>query len=160
MIEGWLFGLTLVTALGCALSAGALFAFSAFVMRGLTRLPAAQGMAAMQSINVTAVTPPFMTALFGPALASVVLIVAAVVQWGDTGAVHLLVGSVLYLVGVIGLTGLYHVPRNNALAAVEPGSADAANRWARYVSEWTAWNHVRVAAGLAATATLIMGLAA
>ena len=46
--------LTLVTALGCGLNAGVFFAFSGFVMNGLRRLPAAQGIAAMQSINVTA----------------------------------------------------------------------------------------------------------
>jgi uncharacterized membrane protein len=39
--------LTVVTALGCGLNAGALFAFSTFVMRALGRLPAAQGIAAM-----------------------------------------------------------------------------------------------------------------
>ena len=54
--------LTLVTALGCGLSAGALFAFSSFVMGALARLPVAQGIAAMNSINVVAVTPMFMTA--------------------------------------------------------------------------------------------------
>ena len=48
---------------------GVFFAFSAFVMQALARLPPAQGIAAMQSINVAAVTPPFMVALFGTALA-------------------------------------------------------------------------------------------
>ena len=56
-MDDLLVALTLVTALGCGLSAGALFAFSSFVMRALARLPAAQGIAAMQSINVVAVTP-------------------------------------------------------------------------------------------------------
>ena len=61
--------LTLGTALGCGLCAGVFFAFSAFVMPALGRLPAGQGIAAMQSINKLAVTPAFMTALFGSALA-------------------------------------------------------------------------------------------
>jgi hypothetical protein len=38
---------------------GVFFAFSSFVMAALRRLPAAQGIAAMQSIHVTAVTPVF-----------------------------------------------------------------------------------------------------
>jgi hypothetical protein len=42
---------TLGTALGCGLLAGVFFAFSAFVMPALRRLPASQGIAAMQSIN-------------------------------------------------------------------------------------------------------------
>ena len=42
---------TLATTLGCGLNAGVFFAFSTFVMPALKRLPAAQGIAAMQSIN-------------------------------------------------------------------------------------------------------------
>jgi uncharacterized membrane protein len=50
-MDDLLVGLTLVTALGCGLSAGALYAFSSFAMPALARLPAAQGIAAMQSIT-------------------------------------------------------------------------------------------------------------
>lgn len=48
---------TLVTALGCGLIAGIFFASSSFVMAALKRLPTAEGIAAMQSINRLAVTP-------------------------------------------------------------------------------------------------------
>ena len=47
--------LVIVTAVGAACTGGVLFAFSSFVMPALRRLPPAQGVAAMQSINVTAV---------------------------------------------------------------------------------------------------------
>jgi uncharacterized membrane protein len=67
MIDGLLFALALVSALGCGLMAGAFFAFSAFVMNALARLPPAQGIAAMRSINVAAITPAFTGALFGTA---------------------------------------------------------------------------------------------
>jgi uncharacterized membrane protein len=153
-----LVALTLVTALGCGLSAGALFAFSSFVMRALARLPAAQGIAAMQSINVQAVTPAFMTALFGTAVACAALGVWALADWDDSYGPWLLAGSALYLAGPVGLTMTYHVPRNNALAAVEPTSKDAEAHWRRYIADWTRMNHVRVAAGLAAAAALIEAL--
>ena len=61
-MEGFLFVLTLFAALGCGVVAGVFFAFSTFVMRALARLPARQGIAAMQAINVAAVTPAFMMA--------------------------------------------------------------------------------------------------
>jgi uncharacterized membrane protein len=77
---------TLGTALGCGLSAGVFFAFSAFVMPALGRLPSGQGIAAMQSINKLAVTPAFMTALFGSALACAGLAAWAVVAWGERPA--------------------------------------------------------------------------
>ncbi len=75
--------ITLVTALGCGLSAGVFFAFSSFVMPALHRLTPAQGVAAMQQINETAVGPLFMMVLFGSALACAGLIVRAITQWGD-----------------------------------------------------------------------------
>jgi uncharacterized membrane protein len=153
-MDGILFALTLGTALGCGLSAGALFAFSSFVIGALARLPAAQGIAAMQSINVVAVTPAFMTALFGTAVACVALAVWALVDWHDSFSPYLLAGAALYLIGTIGLTMTYHVPRNNALASVEPSTPEAASVWTRYLAEWTRWNHVRVAAALAAAAAL------
>lgn len=54
MIDGWLFSLTLVAALGSGVVAGVFFAFSTFVMKALGHLSPPIGMAAMQSINVAA----------------------------------------------------------------------------------------------------------
>jgi|ERR671919_1979118 uncharacterized membrane protein len=153
-----LVALTLVTALGCALSAGALFTFSSFVMRALARLPAPQGIAAMQSINVQAVTPVFMTALFGTAVLCLAVGVWALADWNDTYGPWLLAGGALYVAGPVGLTMTYHVPRNNALARVEATNHDAEAHWRRYVAEWTRMNHVRVAGGLAAAAALMEAL--
>jgi uncharacterized membrane protein len=137
MIEGFLFVFTLVTALACGLVAGFFFAFSTTVMKALARLPAAQGVAAMQSINVVVINPLVMLALFGTALACVVLVVASLVEWGEPYAVYLLVGGLLYLVGAIVVTGVYHVPRNNAIAILDPTASDAESQWSRYVRTWT-----------------------
>ena len=134
------------------------FAFSRFVMTALRRLPAPQGIAAMQSINVAAISPAFMTALFGTAAACIALIVVGRRDWASRSAGYLLAGSALYLVGTIGLTIAYHVPRNNALAAVDPTSPEAQSHWARYDAEWTGRNHVRAAAALAAAAALTVAL--
>lgn len=152
--------LTIITALGCGTMAGVFFAFSAFVMAGLRRLPPAEGTAAMQSINITAVRPAFMTLFVGTAALCVVLGVRAATTWGDRTAVLLLVGALLYLVGCLGLTGGYHVPRNDALATLDPHGAGTATEWAEYLADWTRWNHVRTAASLgASTAFLLAALA-
>jgi uncharacterized membrane protein len=127
-------------------------------MQALARLPPAQGIAAMQSINVAAITPVFMGALFGTAALCVALAVAALLMWGEPGAVWLLLGSLLYLAGAVVVTMAFNVPRNNALAAVAPESAEGAGLWARYVTGWTAWNHLRAVACLAAAAALTLAL--
>lgn len=73
-------------------------------------------------------------------------------------APYLLAGGTLYLVGTILLTIVYHVPRNEALARVEPHGPGTEGHWSRYLSGWTVWNHVRTAAALAAAATFIIAL--
>jgi uncharacterized membrane protein len=158
MIDDAPFVLTLITAVACGLNAGVFFAFSSFVMQGLGRLPAAQGLAAMQAINVTAVTFAFMFALFGTAVLCLVLVGWAIAEWGEPWAPYLLAGGALYVVGTILVTIVFHVPRNNALARLESTSAEAAPAWTRYLREWTAGNHVRTAAALAAAVVLTIAL--
>jgi uncharacterized membrane protein len=114
----------------------------------------------MQSINVAAITPLFMAALFGTAVACLVLAFISWSMWEKPGAVYLLAGSMLYLVGTILVTIVFNVPRNEALSAVAPASADSATLWASYVTSWTAWNHVRAIAALAAAALLLIALCA
>jgi uncharacterized membrane protein len=157
-MDGLLVALTVVAALGCGLNAGVFFAFSSFVMKALARLHPAQGIAAMQSINLVAVTPAFMTALFGTAVAAVAVALWALVDWDAAVGPWLLTGGAVYLIGSIGLTVAYHVPRNDALAAVTPDDTEAAGRWARYLTEWTRANHLRAAASLAAAAMFTLAL--
>jgi uncharacterized membrane protein len=158
MIEGFLLVLTLVTALACGLVAGFFFAYSASVMKALARLPASCGFAAMQSISIVVINPFVMTALFGTAAACAVLVVAAFVEWGEAYAVYLLVGGLVYLAGVVALTIVYHVPRNDALAALESNDASAIDHWRRCTETWTAWNHVRTVAPLAAATLFTISL--
>ncbi len=150
--------LTFCTALGCGLIAGAFFAFSTFIMKALARLPAQQGIAAMQSINVVVITPVFMTALFGTAGACLLLAGSSLFVWQRPGAAYLLAGSLLYVVGTVLVTIVFNVPRNDALAVVNPASPNGARLWTDYVSGWTAWNHVRTVAALIAAALLTVAL--
>lgn len=152
------FPLMLVAALGCGLVAGVFFAFSTFVMLALARLQPPQGIAAMQSINITAINPLFMTAIFGTAAACIYLAISSLLKWHQPGAVYLLVGSLLYLVGTVGVTIAFNVPLNDVLAIVDPNSTEGANLWARYLTDWTMWNHVRTVAAIAAAALFTIAL--
>jgi uncharacterized membrane protein len=149
--------LAFASALGCGLNAGVFFAFSSFVMPALARLPSPQGIAAMNSINILAITPVFMTALFGTAGACLLLAVWTLMTWQRPGASYLAAGAVLYLVGTILVTIVFNVPRNNALAAVNASSSDGGRLWTAYIAAWTGWNHVRAVAALIAAALLMIG---
>ena len=156
IIDEFLFSLKLITALGCGLVAGILYAFSTSVMKALGRLPAPQGIAAMQSINITVINPLFMGAFFGTAAARVLILVLSLLRWSEAGAVYLISGGLVYLIGTILVMMAFNVPRNNALAAADPQSANGARFWAGYVTSWTAWNHVRTAAALVAAVLLTL----
>jgi len=160
MSNGWVFVVTFGTALGCGLVAGVFFAFSTFVMKGLARITPSQGIVAMQSINITAISPLFMAALFGAAVACAVLAVFSLVNWRAPQSGYLLAGGLLYILGTVLVTMVFNVPRNNVLAVADPNGADAARLWSEYVASWTAWNHVRVIAALAAAWALMLGLIA
>lgn len=154
MISGLPSYLAFATALGCGLAGGVFFGFSAFVMDGLADLPEAQGVAAMQSINRRAVTPLFMTALFGTAVACAGLAIWAAVAGEGRQAQLVLAGAALYLFGTIGVTIAANVPLNDDLAGVDPAAAEAAPRWSAYLGDWTAWNQVRGVAAMAAAAAM------
>lgn len=157
-MDDWLFSLKLFAALGSGLIAGAFFAFSSFVMRALGRLPASEGMAAMQSINVVVLNPLFLGVFVGTAGLCAVAIVCALLRWQQPGAGYLLAGALLYGAGTFLVTMLFNVPLNDALAAVAPTAAGAKELWADYLARWTVWNHVRTAAALAAMAAFILAL--
>ncbi len=159
MLARSVFTLTFAAALGSGLVAGVFFAFSSFVMPALGRLPSDQGLAAMQSINVTVITPGFMLALFGTAVIALVLGIGAISRWGQTGPMLILAASALYLIGCIAVTMGGNVPLNDAMAAVQAGSAGGATVWARYLQDWTFWNHVRAVASAGTCALYIAALA-
>lgn len=148
--------LAVATTVGAAVAAGVFFAFSTFIMPALGRLEPAQGISAMQAINVAAPNAWFMTILFGSAAGALVVAGFSVVR-GDGSAVLTVVGCALYLV-CIATTIAYHVPRNDALALVDPADADAAAAWRDYLAGWTLWNHVRTISALASAAVFARSL--
>jgi len=157
MLEATVDTLTWIATAGCALLAGTFFAFSSFVMKGLARLPPERGIEAMQAINVAALERGLMAVFFGTAVACLLLAVATPWTWDTAGAGPRLVGALLLLAGGFVVTAAFNVPRNEALAALTPTSPEAADRWRDYVATWTAWNHVRTGACLAAALLLARG---
>ncbi|PZS19603.1 MAG: hypothetical protein DLM57_03750 [Pseudonocardiales bacterium] len=155
MSERLIFGVTFAGALGCALMAGLLLAFSVGVMPALNRVPTPNAITTMQSINVAILNPLFGLVFFGTTATTVVLALSAPFTWQERGAVWRLVGGLLFVVGTFVVTVACNVPLNDSLAAIDPQSAKGAAVWEHYRTAWTAWNHVRTIAGVGAAASLI-----
>lgn len=144
-------------AIGSGLLGGVLFAFSSFVMPALRRIPSAQGVAAMQSINRQATT-----FAFGALIAVTVLLAAGVglqslVQRDQPGAGWAGAGSISMMIA-LAITGVFNVPRNNRLASFNASTPEAARYWSTYLTEWIIANHLRTAFCVIAAASYTMAL--
>ncbi|WP_340538260.1 anthrone oxygenase family protein [Nocardioides sp. GXZ039] len=147
---------TAVTALGAAATGGAFLTYSTFTTAGLRRLSDADAMAAMQQINLEAPrSVSFMVLLFVPGLAGLVLAARALLA-REPGSLLVLAGVGVYVVGVVGVTVAFNVPRNDTLAALD--AATQHDGWRSWLSGWVAGNHVRIVSGLLAAALLVGSL--
>lgn len=151
--------LTIAALVGAGLNAGVFFSFSTFTMSGLKRLDPAAGAAAMQEINREAPKAPLMSLFFGTALVSTALMVDALGNLDEVAARYQVAAGVLFLVGVIMLTGMYHVPRNNKLDRLDPASSHGQRYWEIYRHQWVRMNHVRTIAPALAAVLLAISLA-
>jgi uncharacterized membrane protein len=157
-LDNIVFILTFLSALGSGLIAGVFFIFSFAVMRALSRITPFSGMWAMQSINIYILNPVFLGVFLGTAIICAALAITAVVRWHLPGAGWLLAGTMIYIVGSIGVTMVFNVPLNNTLMVADPATPEGLELWAKYLTDWTFWNHVRTFASIAACGSLIMGL--
>lgn len=150
--------LAVTALLGSAVVAGVFFAFSSFVMGAFARLPAAQGVAAMQSINVVVLNRSFLGLFVGTAVVSAVVAGLAVLGWGSASAPWYAAGALSYLAGTFVVTGMGNVPLNDRLAAVSAEAAEAVAVWEHYLVRWTRLNTLRTIAAVAAALMLLLGL--
>ena len=144
--------LSLTTCIGAGLIGGIFLAFSAFVMRALAELPAAQGITAMQRINVVVLNPVFLGVFIGTALLGVLCITVALFAWETARSTLLLTAGLSYVAGCFGVTIAFNVPRNERLARLNAEAPEASAYWTVYVREWTFWNHVRTLASTVSAA--------
>lgn len=152
-------GLLWLSVVGSGLLAGLYFAFSVFIMNALSRIDQSAGIAAMNAINRVIVQSLFLPVFLGSMLTCLALAILAPFRWDEPGAAMWLAGGVLYIVGMFVVTIVFNVPLNNALAAVQPASSEAATLWTRYLSDWTWWNHVRTIASTLAFVLFIAAIA-
>jgi len=144
--------------LGSALVGGIFYAFSSFVMKALAAVPPAEGIGAMQSINVVVINPWFLGVFMGTAVLSVGAGGLALAGWGPAFAPFFLGGALFYFVGTFLVTMFGNVPLNDQLAAVSATDPAAIDVWEHYLDRWTTWNHVRTGAAIVAALLFSLGL--
>lgn len=131
-------------AFGCALMAGLFFAYSVSVNPGLSRLPDAQYLAAMQSINRAILNPVFLLFFVGTPL---LLGLSTILNFGTGARFWLLLGAtLLYVFGTFAVTIGGNVPLNEALDAFSPAEVDAGalqQMRARFEHPWNRLHTIR-----------------
>ncbi|ASW05442.1 DUF1772 domain-containing protein [Rhizobium sp. 11515TR] len=147
-----------IAALCSGLLAGVYFAFSTFIMQAFARLPVDQGIAAMQSINTTIVRSPFIVLFLLTAALSVFIAAMAIIYWRGSVSVMMLAGAALYIVASFLSTIVFNVPLNDALDKVDGHTAEAAQLWVTFLSDWMQWNHVRTVASLLTACAFVKAL--
>lgn len=145
--------------LSYALVGGVFLAFSDFIMRSLAHTGGHGGVEAMQVINREVFRWVFMTLFLG--MAAVSVLVAAYGGFGLNGpsGTLIMLAGLVYLIGCFGVTVVFNVPMNEALAGMEMVSDTTRDYWLNtYVPRWTFWNSVRTIACALAAAMLLFGL--
>jgi uncharacterized membrane protein len=142
-------------------TAGVMFCYWTAVMPGLHELGDREFVLAFQQIDRKIVNPLFVMVTFlgGAAL----LVAGTVVEGIDSDRFGLLAAaSLLYVIGVVGITVVWHVPRNATLARVAVShttSEDVARVRSDFEPSWNRLHGVRTLAAVASLALVAIALA-
>lgn len=147
MSSDWFFIVCQGSVVASGLVSGVFLTFSDFVMRSLKSAGANSGIMVMQIINREVFATLFMVLLLSMSALSLFMAAYAWLWVAGSVSVVIVVGGVLYVVGVFGVTLVFNVPMNNRLEAMDHASAQAADYWTKiYLPRWTFCNSVRTAA--------------
>ena len=145
--------------LAYALVGGVFLAFSDFIMRSLSLTGGTGGVEAMQVINREVFRWVFMALFLGMAALSLVIAGFAIMRLSGAPGALVLAAALVYLVGCFGVTVVFNVPMNEALAGMDLADETTRSYWiGTYLPRWTFWNTVRTLACGLASALLLLGL--
>lgn len=127
---------------------GSLFLFFFFwsisKMPSLNKAPADVAIPSMNAINKALKTPLFSSAFFLTPLAYLAcgLLTQYIAQHG--GALFFYLSGIIYVIGVVIVTGTINEPLNFQLAQVKTATSnDNQQTWQTYSTKWQFWNNLR-----------------
>ena len=136
------------------LMAGIYFAFSVFIMKSLSELPAIQAAETMNKINEVIVNTLFLPVFFGSTLWYAGLIVWSLADWQPESSLLVVVAALVYIFGMFIVTAFGNVPLNNKLQRIEANKAALTAFWNDYLHSWTHLNHIRTLSCITACSIL------
>ena len=153
-----MFEFIFITMIASAVMSGVFFVFSSFVMTALAGLKPAEGIRAMQRINVDVFSWSFSLLFLVTPVACIVIAIYAIINWSHPAAIYYFSGALVYLLGLMFVTGKQNVPLNHSLARVDSDSSDGTAVWKHYLIHWTNWNTFRALAALISSVLFAIGL--
>lgn len=148
--------LLVTTATTTALAAGLFYGWSCSIVVGLSRLPDASYIQAMQTFNRAILNPVFFLTFMGTVFLLPLCTYLQFNGWQSPRFLFLLAATACYLIGVFGVTVVGNVPMNNALEAFQLQGASAEAITAqrlKFEQPWNTLNHIRT---IAATISVIL----
>jgi len=138
-----------ITTTTTALIAGLFYAYSCSVNLGLGRLTDIEYLKAMKSINKAILNPVFFISFFGTALLLPLSTFLFYEQPLLDRFLILLASTIIYLIGVLGVTIFGNIPLNNSLDSfnLQSASQDAiATHRVKFEGPWNNLNTIRTIA--------------
>ncbi len=139
-----------------ALVAGLLYGYACSVNLGLGKLSDTSYLAAMQSINRAIQNPIFFISFMGTLI---LLPLSTFMQFGQPLTIRfwlLAAATIVYVVGVFGITAFGNVPLNNALEVFNLENANAESIAKQRVAFESAWNNFHVIRTIASIIALVL----
>ncbi|MBD2754161.1 anthrone oxygenase family protein [Spirosoma validum] len=146
-------------AITTALITGLFYAYSCSVNPGLNRLSDLEYVTAMQSINRAIQNPLFFISFLGT---PILLPVSTWLNYNQPVSARfwlLLLATILYLIGVLGVTALGNIPLNEALNSFSIQTASAeeiAVQRVRFETPWNTWHTIRTLASFVALVLVVI----
>lgn len=147
----------IITATLNALVAGLFFAWSVSVTLGLARVSDSEYVSVMQAINRAIQNPVFFAAFFG---AQIFLPICLFLFYGQSSRFFLiLAATVIYTIGVMGVTIFGNVPMNDRLDRIDMKSAsieEISLQRKNYEGTWNTLNNIRTVSSTLAVILIII----
>lgn len=141
----------LFTAIVSGLIAGLLYSYACSVNLGLGKLPDKEYLGAMQSINKEIVNPIFLLSFLGTMILLPVISFMNYTVPVSGRFQYLLFATIVYAIGVLGITFFGNIPLNNSLATFNLDSSsisELAKFRSHFESPWNRLHFIRTVASV------------